>query len=100
MIGRVESVTWRTTVIRTNDNSNIIVPNSRIAREPVEIHSLNGLNRRVLRFQGPYSIPPRKIIAVVRQARLVEISRAVPEEEKQRQSESILRRIQRFFSLN
>jgi CRP-like cAMP-binding protein len=34
-----------------------------------------------------------------RQARLTEISRAVPEEEKRMQSETILQRIQRFFSL-
>jgi small-conductance mechanosensitive channel/CRP-like cAMP-binding protein len=80
MIGRVESVTWRTTAIRTNNNSIIIMPNSRIAREPVEIHPLNGLNRRVLRFQGPYSIPPRKIIAVVRQA-VHSVPRLAPEKE-------------------
>ncbi len=68
MIGRVESVSWRTTAIRTCDNSVIVFPNSRIAREPLEIHALNVLNRRTLRFPAPCSIPPRKIIAIVQQA--------------------------------
>jgi small-conductance mechanosensitive channel len=68
MTGRVESVTWRTTAIRTNDNSLIIFPNSRIARDPVEIFTLNALNRRILRFPAPYSVPPRKIIAIVQEA--------------------------------
>lgn len=68
MTGRVESVTWRTTAIRTNNNSLIIFPNSRIAREAVEIFPLNALNRRILRFPAPYSVPPRKIIAIVHEA--------------------------------
>lgn len=65
--GRVESVTWRTTAIRTNNNSLVIFPNSKIAREPVEVHPLNTCNRRVFRFTAPYSVPPRKIIAIVQQ---------------------------------
>ncbi len=68
VIGRVESVTWRTTALRTNNNSLVIFPNSRIAREQVEIYPLNALNRRVIRFPAPYSVPPRKIIAIVQQA--------------------------------
>ena len=68
MTGRVESVTWRTTAIRTNNNSRILFPNSRIAREAVEIYSLNAQNRRILRFPAPYSVPPRKIIAIVQEA--------------------------------
>jgi len=68
MTGRVESVTWRTTAIRTNNNSRILFPNSRIAREAVEIYPLNAPNRRVLRFPAPYSVPPRKIMAIVLEA--------------------------------
>ncbi len=63
--GRVESITWRTTAIRTYDNSVVIFPNSRVAREPLEVFKLNALNRRTLQFPAPYAVPPRKIIAIV-----------------------------------
>jgi CRP-like cAMP-binding protein len=76
--GRVESVTWRTTAIRTNNNSLVIFPNSRIAREQVEIYPLNSLNRRILRFPAPYSTPPRKVIAIVQQA-IQSLPRLTPE---------------------
>jgi small-conductance mechanosensitive channel/CRP-like cAMP-binding protein len=66
-IGRVEAVTWRTTTIRTNNNTVIIFPNSRVAREQIEIFPFNNLNRRVLRFPAPYQIPPETIIPMVRE---------------------------------
>ncbi len=68
LVGRVESVTWRTTAIRTNDNSIIIFPNSHVARAHVEIFPYGNLNRRVLRFPAPYSAPPEKIIPLIRDA--------------------------------
>ncbi|HJQ25927.1 MAG TPA: mechanosensitive ion channel family protein [Blastocatellia bacterium] len=66
-IGRVEAVTWRTTTIRTNNNTVIVFPNSRVAREQVEIYPFNNLNRRVLRFPAPYAIAPGTIIPMVRE---------------------------------
>jgi len=66
-IGRVEAVTWRTTTIRTNNNTVIIFPNSRVAREQIEIFPFNNLNRRVLRFPAPYSVPPETVIPMVRE---------------------------------
>jgi small-conductance mechanosensitive channel/CRP-like cAMP-binding protein len=66
-IGRVEAVTWRTTTIRTNNNTVIIFPNSRVAREQVEIFPFNNLNRRVLRFPAPYGVPPETVIPMVRE---------------------------------
>ncbi len=68
LVGRVESVTWRTTAIRTNDNSIIIFPNSHVARAHVEIFPYGNLNRRVLRFPAPYSAPPEKVIPLIRDA--------------------------------
>ncbi len=68
MVGRVESATWRTTALRTNNNSLIVLPNSKIAREAVEIYHLNSLNRCVLRFPAPYSVPPERVFALVREA--------------------------------
>jgi small-conductance mechanosensitive channel/CRP-like cAMP-binding protein len=67
MLGRVEAVTWRTTAIRTNNNSVILLPNSKVAREAMEIHPFNSLNRRVFSFPAPYTIPPQKVISIVRQ---------------------------------
>ena len=67
-IGRVEAVTWRTTTIRTNNNTVIIYPNSRVAREQVEVYSFNHLNRRVLKFPAPYGVPPETVIPLVREA--------------------------------
>ncbi|MFL6215008.1 MAG: cyclic nucleotide-binding domain-containing protein [Blastocatellia bacterium] len=66
-IGRVEAVTWRTTTIRTNNNTVIIFPNSRVAREQIEIFPFNNLNRRVLRFPAPYAVPPETVIPMVRE---------------------------------
>jgi small-conductance mechanosensitive channel/CRP-like cAMP-binding protein len=66
MLGRVEAVTWRTTAIRTNNNTVILLPNSKVAREALEIYPFNSLNRRVFSFPAPYSIAPQKIIPLVR----------------------------------
>ena len=67
-IGKVEAVTWRTTTIRTNNNNLVIFPNSKVAREQVEIFPFNNLNRRVLRFPAPYTLPPETVIPLVREA--------------------------------
>jgi len=68
MIGRVESVTWRATTIRTNDNTIIIFPNSKVAREPLEVFPFGNLNRRIMRFPAPYRIPPQTVISLVKEA--------------------------------
>jgi small-conductance mechanosensitive channel/CRP-like cAMP-binding protein len=67
MLGKVEAVTWRTTAIRTNNNTLILLPNSKVAREALEIYPYNNLNRRVLRFPAPYWAPPERIIPLVRE---------------------------------
>jgi small-conductance mechanosensitive channel len=66
-LGRVESVTWRTTTIRTNNNTTIIFPNSRVARDPLEVYRFNNLNRRVLRLPAPYRVAPQRVIALIRE---------------------------------
>jgi CRP-like cAMP-binding protein len=67
VIGRVESVTWRATTVRTTNNSVVVLPNSRIAREAIEVFPLHGQNRRVLRFPAPYSVPPEKVTRMARE---------------------------------
>lgn len=66
-LGKVEAVTWRTTSIRTNNNTLIIFPNSKVARESLEVYPFNGLNRRVLRFPAPYQLPPQRVIPLIRE---------------------------------
>lgn len=67
-VGKVESVTWRATTLRTNNNSTLVFPNSRIARDMIEIYPYNNLNRRILQFPAPYSVPPEKVITLIREA--------------------------------
>ena len=68
IIGRVESVTWRATTVRTTNNSTVVLPNSRIAREAIEVFPLHHLNRRVLRFPVPYSVPPETALRIAHDA--------------------------------
>jgi small-conductance mechanosensitive channel/CRP-like cAMP-binding protein len=68
MLGRVEAVTWRATTIRTNDNTTIIIPNSKVAREALEVFPFGNLNRRIMRFPAPYRVPPQTVIQIVREA--------------------------------
>jgi small-conductance mechanosensitive channel/CRP-like cAMP-binding protein len=67
MIGRVEAVTWRTTTIRTNDNTTVIFPNSTVAKESLEVYRFNNLNRRVLRIPAPYHVAPQRVIPLIRE---------------------------------
>ena len=68
MQGKVIEVTWRKTSIRTNNNTIIILPNNRVARDPLEIFPYGNLNRRVLRFPAPIAAPPEKINPLIREA--------------------------------
>lgn len=67
MLGRVEAVTWRTTTIRTNNNTTVIFPNSKVARETLEVYRFNGLNRHVLLVPAPYQAPPQKVITLLQE---------------------------------
>jgi small-conductance mechanosensitive channel/CRP-like cAMP-binding protein len=67
MIGRVEAVSWRTTTIRTNDNTTVIFPNSTVAKESLEVFHFNNLNRRVLQIPAPYQIAPQRVIPLIRE---------------------------------
>jgi small-conductance mechanosensitive channel/CRP-like cAMP-binding protein len=71
--GRVEAVSWRTTTLRTSDNSMIIFPNSQIAREPIEVYHYNQLQRHRIEFTAPYSIFPETAVKVA-----VNAARALP----------------------
>ncbi len=68
MEGRVESFNWRTTTIRTPNSSRIVIPNSIVARDPLEVFASSQATRRIVSFPAPYGAPPRHIIRLVRDA--------------------------------
>ncbi|HEX8173337.1 MAG TPA: mechanosensitive ion channel family protein [Thermoanaerobaculia bacterium] len=66
--GTVEAVRWRGTRLRTFNNNLVIVPNSLLARERLEVFPRNNLNARVLPIGIDYHVPPATVINVLVQA--------------------------------
>jgi len=66
--GVVESITWRAVKIRTFTNHMVLVSNSNIARESIEVCPRDNLNARIVSFSAPYTDSPAKTINVVREA--------------------------------
>jgi small-conductance mechanosensitive channel/CRP-like cAMP-binding protein len=66
--GVVESVTWRAAKIRTLNNHIILVSNSQIAKEAIEVAPRDNPNARLVFFNALYSHSPTKVIEVVRNA--------------------------------
>jgi small-conductance mechanosensitive channel/CRP-like cAMP-binding protein len=67
-LGIVEAVRWRGTRIRTFNNNIVIVPNSMLARERLEVFPRNGMNARILQIAIDYHVPPATVIGVLTQA--------------------------------
>lgn len=67
-MGIVEAVRWRGTRIRTFNNSVVILPNSLLARERLEVFPRNNSNGRVLQIDIDYNVPPSLVINVLVQA--------------------------------
>ena len=67
-IGVVEALRWRGTRLRTFANTIIILPNSKLAHEPLEVFPRSNLNARVLQIAIDYSIPPATVLNVLTQA--------------------------------
>jgi small-conductance mechanosensitive channel len=80
ILGVVESVRWRGTHLRTFNNNLLIVPNSHLARERLEIFPRNNLNARILQIGVDYNVPPATVISVLTQAatNVDGVSRDVP----------------------
>lgn len=66
--GVVESVTWRAVKIRTFANRVVLVSNSALAKESIEVAPRDNLNARIVFFNAVYSDSPAKVIHVVREA--------------------------------
>ena len=66
--GVVESVTWRAAKIRTFTNHLVLISNSQIAKEFVEVCPRENANARIVFFNALYTDSPAKVIHIVREA--------------------------------
>ncbi len=66
--GVVISITWRAVKIKTFSNHIVLVSNSSIAKESIEVCPRDGQNARVVNFSTVYTDSPVKVIHVVREA--------------------------------
>jgi small-conductance mechanosensitive channel len=66
--GVVESVTWRGVKIRTFQNKLLIISNSSLGKEFIEVAPKDNLNARLVYFSTLYVDSPAKTIHVVREA--------------------------------
>lgn len=66
--GVVMSVTWRAVKIKTFSNLIVLVSNSSIAKESIEVAPRDGQNARLVLFGALYTDSPVKVIHVVREA--------------------------------
>ncbi len=64
--GVVESISWRGIKIRTFQNKIVIISNSVLAKEVIEVAPQDNLNARLIFFNTLYSASPAKTIQVVR----------------------------------
>jgi small-conductance mechanosensitive channel/CRP-like cAMP-binding protein len=66
--GAVMSITWRAVKIKTFSNHIVLVSNSSIAKESIEVCPQNGQNARIVFFSAAYADSPVKVIHAVREA--------------------------------
>jgi small-conductance mechanosensitive channel/CRP-like cAMP-binding protein len=66
--GTVESISWRGVKIRTFQNKLLIISNSVIGKETIEVAQKENLIARIVRFNTLYTNSPAKVIQVVREA--------------------------------
>jgi small-conductance mechanosensitive channel/CRP-like cAMP-binding protein len=66
-MGVVEGVSWRATRVRGVNNQRIVLPNSVIARDRIEIFPRNNLNGRVISIGIDYNIAPANVIGILTQ---------------------------------
>ena len=67
-IGVLESITWRGVKIRTFQNKLVIISNTILGREAIEVAPRDNLNARIVFFNTIYTDSPAKTIHVVREA--------------------------------
>ncbi len=66
-MGVVEGVSWRATRIRGFNNQTVVLPNSLIARERLEVFPRNNLNARLISVGVDYHVAPATVIGILTQ---------------------------------
>ena len=66
--GVVTSITWRAVKIKTFSNHIVLVGNTSIAKESIEVCPQNGQNARIVFFSAAYTDSPVRVIHDVREA--------------------------------
>ena len=60
--GRVVTITWRTTHLRTRDNDNLVIPNSRLADERVlNYYYPHPMHMERIKIGADYKVPPYRV---------------------------------------
>ncbi len=67
-VGRVESMTWRALHLRTEEGSRVVLPNSVIGHEGVEVLEGDGLVERVVEVDAHPGAPPGRVAALLAEA--------------------------------
>ncbi|MDT5157325.1 MAG: hypothetical protein QOC61_2372 [Acidobacteriota bacterium] len=67
-VGVVMTITWRAVKIKTFSNHIVLVSNSSIAKESIEVCPRDGQNARIVPFAALYTDSPVRVIHVVREA--------------------------------
>ncbi len=68
LTGVVESISWRAIKLRNFRNHTVLVSNSVVAKESIEVCARDELNARYVPFSTPYTVSPARTIQVVREA--------------------------------
>lgn len=68
LTGVVEGITWRAIKIRTFQNHLVLLSNSSVAKEAIEVCPRTNLNARLVYFSTLYTDSPAKVIHIVREA--------------------------------
>ena len=66
--GVVEAVTWRGVKIRTFQNKLLVISNSVLGKETIEVAPRGNLNARLVFFNTEYTVSPTKTAQLVREA--------------------------------
>ena len=66
--GVIENITWRGVKIRTFQNKLIVISNSVLGKEAIEVAPKNNLNARLVFFNTIYTDAPAKTIQAIREA--------------------------------
>src|SRR6185436_10900 len=60
--GRVVAITWRTTHLRTRDNDNLVIPNSKLAEERVlNYYYPHPMHLEHIKVGAAYKVPPYRV---------------------------------------